>query len=161
MDFSLKLKRIFDEEYIKSVISEMWNDVCEDGHDLEDFDPKVNENCWVRLDDIGLYNLHPSNSSTLEIHAFIRPKHRKEKSEESGREILKWILDNAPEQYHKVIAQVPSLYPNVKDFCIKNGFKIEGINRMSHMKNGNLFNQWMLGITREEIKNLLKCKMVA
>lgn len=146
------LERTHDTELIKSIVSEMWDCVCEDGHDLETFDPKPDANCWVKLDDIGLYNLHPHNSSTLEIHAFILPEYRKDKSEESGKEILKWMLEKSPVQYQKVIAQVPFLYPNVKEFCMKNGFQVEGVNRLSHKKDGVLHDQWLLGITREEIK---------
>ncbi len=134
----------------------MWDNVCEDGHTMDTFDPKVHANCWVKLDEIGLYNLHPHNSSTLEIHAFILPEHREKHSEESGKEILRWILEKGPEQYEKVIAQVPFLYPNVKDFCIKNGFQIEGVNRLSHKKNGILYDQWLLGITRDEIKEAIQ-----
>jgi len=132
----------------------MWDCVCEDGHSLKDFDPKPDENCWLSIADIGMYNLHPHNSTTLERHAFILPAKRKENAMLTGKEILKWILENAPEQYQKIIAQVPSIYPNVKDFCIKNGFQVEGINRLSHKKNGEIVDQWLLGITREEIKRL-------
>ena len=56
----------------------------------------------------------------------------------------------------KVIAQVPFLYPNVKDFCLKNGFVVEGINRLSHQKDGVIVDQWLLGITRDEIEEGLK-----
>ncbi len=132
----------------------MWDCVCEDGHKLEDFDPKPNENCWINIDKVGMYNLHPDNSTTLEIHAFILPEKRKKHSIETGKQILKWILENAPEQYQKVIAQVPCIYPNVKDFCIYNGFKIEGVNRLSHKKNGKIVDQWLLGITRKEIEEI-------
>ena len=153
----MKLHRTWNKELIKSVVSQMWDHVCEDGHSLDAFDPKPNENCWVSIEDIGMYNLHPHNSTTLEIHAFILPTKRKEHSKLTGQEILKWILDNAPKQYQKIIAQVPSIYPNVKDFCIKNGFQVEGVNRLSHKKNGEIVDQWLLGITREEIKEAMLC----
>ena len=134
----------------------MWDCVCEDGHALEEFDPEPNVNCWIKMGGYGLYCLHPHNKSTLEIHAFILPEHRKEHSLDTGKAVLKWILNESPKQYEKVIAQVPFLYTNVKDFCLKNGFQIEGVNRLSHKKNGKLINQWLLGITREEIKRFLK-----
>ena len=149
---ALKLERTFDREYIRSIVVEMWNSICEDGHSISDFEADEYANCWVKMGDIGLYNLHPHNSSTLEIHAFILPEYRQEYAEASGVEILKWLEGNVPEQYQKVIAQVPFLYPNVKDFCVKNGFQIEGVNRLSHKKNGKLVNQWLLGITRDEIR---------
>ena len=154
MDTSLKLERVIDKDYIKSVLSKMWDNVCEDGHALSDFDPKVLETCWVKVGDYGLYCLHPHNKVTLEIHAFILPEHRKEQSIKTGKEILKWIYKEC-EQYKKIIAQIPALYPNVKKFCLKQGFQLEGINRLSHLKNGELVDQWLLGITRDEIEVIL------
>ncbi len=151
----MKLERTYNSDIIKSIVAEMWDCVCEDGHTLEDFDPKPNLNCWIKMGDYGLYCLHPHNKSTLEIHAFILPIHREAHSLDTGREILKWILAEAPEQYQKVIAQVPRLYPNVRNFCIKNGFTLEGVNRLSHKKNDVLVDQWLLGITRKEIKGFL------
>ena len=132
----------------------MWDNVCEDGHTIEEFDPEPEANCWVAMGDYGVYCLHPHNRVTLEIHAFILPEHRKEHSEMSGKKILEWIYSEA-EQYKKVIAQIPKLYPNVRDFCLKQGFALEGINRMSHLKDGKLMDMWLMGITREEIKGLL------
>ena len=151
----MKCERTFDNELIKSIVSTMWNCVCEDGHHLDDFNADVEANCWVKMGDYGLYNLHPHNSSTLEIHAFILPEFRKEQSALSGQAILKWIANEAPKQYQKVIAQVPFLYPNVRDFCFSNGFQLEGVNRLSHKKNNVLVDQWLLGITRNEIEALL------
>jgi len=148
------LERTHDVDYIKSVLAEMWDCVCEDGHTLNDYKVETEANCWIKMGDYGLYVLHPANGSTLEIHAFILPEHRKNHSLDTGKEILKWVANKSPEQYQKVIANVPHLYPNVKDFCIKNGFQIEGVNRLSHKKNGKLVDQWLLGITREEIVRL-------
>ena len=154
MDSILILERTYDESYIKTIVSEMWDCVCEDGHTLEEWLPEPKANCWIRMGDCGLYCLHATNKTTLEIHAFILPEFRKEHSLQSGKEILRYICDNTT--YTKVIAQVPFLYPNVKDFCLKNGFVVEGINRLSHQKDGVIVDQWLLGITRDEIEEGLK-----
>ena len=151
----MNITRTFDEKYIKSIVSKMWDNVCEDGHSLDDFDPQTEANCWVRVDDVGLYNLHPHNSTTLELHAFILPEKRKQYSRASCNELFRWILDKAPKQYQKIIAQVPFLYPNVKDFSLRQGFQIEGINRLSHLKHGDIHDQWLLGITIDEMKGVV------
>lgn len=155
-------KRTFDYELIEKIIStpEIFDFICEDG--FEKFDQSLintEKDCWVSIssDDlcVGVYHLHPHNSVTLEIHAHILSEHRKEHSIASGKAILQWVLDECPDNYQKIIAQVPKLYHNVKVFCEINGFKVEGVNRLSHVKNGTLHDQWLLGITREEIKSFL------
>ena len=39
----------------------------------------------------------------------------------------------------------------LESFCLKVGMQEEGINRQSYMKNGKIYDQWHLGITRNEI----------
>jgi RimJ/RimL family protein N-acetyltransferase len=151
-------QRTHDHDLIKSILfhPEIWKTIAEDGQDQTFFDIDTNKNCFVEIKEketIGLYILHAHNSATLEIHAHILPEHRQKHSIESGRIILKWILDNTG--YHKVIAQVPEIYPNVKKFCINNNFKVEGVNRKCYWKDGKLIDQWLLGITKQEIEEFL------
>ncbi len=159
MDINVIAKRTTDAELIKSIVflPEIFDCISEDG--IDDFESDVNRDCWISIkkDDlcIGIYHLHPHNSATLEIHAHILPEHRERYSIDSGKAILKWILDESPDMYQKIIAQVPKLYPNVKAFCEINGFVVEGVNRLSHRKNGTLHDQWLLGITRDEIERFL------
>jgi hypothetical protein len=155
LDISLKVERTLDTGLIKDVVSKMWDNVCEDGHSFDEWDPEPESCAWLTVGECGLYSLHATNKTTLEMHAFIKPEHRKEYSDESGKAILKWILIESPAQYKKIITQVPKLYPNVKNFCLRHGFVLEGINRLSHQKNGELVDQWMFGITRDEIKEVL------
>jgi len=153
--------RIFDTDLIKAVITrdDMWATVAEDGQNKGDYLADVINECWIMITDddelVGLYNLHVHNSITIEIHAHILPEHRKKYSKDSGRAALEWIYLNSPE-YKKVIAQIPVIYENVKKFTCSFGFKEEGINRMSYLKNSVIVDQWMLGITREEIEGYLK-----
>lgn len=101
-----------------------------------------------------LYNIHARNSVTAEIHAHVVPKHRKQYSKETGYHALRWIYENAP-TYHKVVAQIPVIYENVRQFTIGFGFQDEGINRQSYLKDYQIVDQWMLGITRDEIGETL------
>jgi RimJ/RimL family protein N-acetyltransferase len=87
----------------------------------------------------------------LQIHANVLPEHRKQHAKETGQKALDWIVENLPE-IHKVVAFIPALYPNVRDFTASFGFKIEGVLTQSHQKNGVLHDQWILGITRPEIE---------
>ena len=123
--------------------------------------PDVVADCWVAIRDgdkvIGLYNLHPHNSCTLEIHAQILKEYRKEYSAATGEAVLRWIVKNAPSSYQKLIAQIPVIYENVKLFTCSQGFQVEGVNRMSYRKNGVLCDQWLLGQTMDEVEGNLIC----
>lgn len=156
----MRIERTFDAEIIKSVMlhPDIWETCAEDGQHPAMFEPETEADCWLNVlrgtSLVGMYNVHAHNSVTLEIHAQILPEYREECAKESSRQVLQWILDNAPE-YQKVIAQIPTLYPNVKHFTMNAGFQEEGINRLSYMKNGKLYNQWLLGITKPEIEAFL------
>lgn len=153
----MRCERTYDDELVRSLITrnDIWATIAEDGQDIDDFTPNCESDCWLLMTEgsnvIGLYNLHPHNSCTLEIHAHVMPECRKMHSDETGRLALQWIIDNAPSMYQKIIAQVPEIYPNVRAFCEKNGFVLEGTNRQSYRKNGIIMDQWLLGITRQEI----------
>ncbi len=156
----ITVERTLDADLIKSVMlhPDIFKTVAEDGQEPGDFKINVDSEAWVSMsvndELIGLYVFHPHNSVTLEIHAHILPKFRKEHAIESGKMALTWFLENG--NYQKLIAQVPVMYENVKNFCLINGFKIEGVNRMSHMKNGELMDLTLLGITRQEVEDFLK-----
>lgn len=152
--------RTYDSGIVKDVMTTpaLWATIAEDGQDEIDFEPEVREECWLlMLNDevlVGVYNIHALNSVTLEIHAHVLPEYRKPYSKATGYAALKWIYENASE-YKKVIAQIPTIYENVKCFTCSFGFKEEGINRLSYLKNGEIVDQWFLGITRDEIEKVL------
>lgn len=160
MGFSLITERTFDRDLIKSVItrSDMWSTVAEDGQNPDEWVPDVDGQCWLYMEDegqmIGLYNIHAHNSITVEIHAHVLPECRKTHSRETGLSVLNWIYTKHPE-YKKVVARIPFIFENVKNFTCSFGFKVEGVNRQSYLKNGDIVDQWMLGITRDEIKETL------
>lgn len=150
-------ERTFDVELIKSILfnDQIWNSIAEDYQDQASITIDPNKDCFMAIHAgetiIGCYILHPHNSATLEIHAHILPEYRKLYSIESGRTILKWFKNEAPENYQKLIAQIPVIYPNVRDFCTKLGFDMEGTIKNSYWKGGELISQWILGISRGEI----------
>jgi len=163
MDSGLEAIRTYDDHLIKAIMTlpEMWATVAEDGQSPVLYEPNVEDEAWVLITKdggeelIGAYRIHSHNSVTVEIHAQILPEHRKEHGKESGRTILKWILDNADPDCQKVIAQIPEIYPNVINFTKGQGFKEEGVNRLSYKKNGIIVDQVLLGITRSEIESVL------
>jgi len=146
--------RVSDPEVVKSFLlrPEIFATIAEDGAD--DFEPDMERNIWLLMksDDteVGIYQIERINGITAQIHANVLPEHRKPHSKATGRAALDWIVANLPD-IHKIIAVIPVLYPNVRDFTLSFGFTLEGINRQSYLKGGAIYDQWILGITRPEI----------
>lgn len=153
MDIGLKAERTFDIALVWQIINhpEIMECISEDG--LNQHNPDVIREFWVAIfndqDVIGIYNIHQIYSKTWQIHAHILPQHR-DYAKESGRVILRWALGHI--QFNKLQAIIPDLYPNVYHFTLGQGFKDEGLMRESYFKNGDLYDQHILGISRDEIE---------
>jgi len=146
--------RITDPEVVKSFLlrPEIYATIAEDG--CGDFEPDMERNIWLLMKsgdtEVGVYQIERINGITAQIHANVLPEHRKPHSKATGRAALDWVYANLPD-IHKIIAVIPTLYPNVRDFTLLFGFVLEGVNRQSYAKNGAIYDQWILGITRPEI----------
>lgn len=100
---------------------------------------------------IGVYRLHWIGGVCLQGHAHILPSYRKEYSQKSCHAALKWLVKYV-RRCHKVDCWVPFVYPNVKSFLTACGFSEQGLSRKSFMLDGQLHDQWIMGITREEMQ---------
>lgn len=152
----MKTERIFDAELIAKVMNmpEIVETVAEDGWEGP-YIPDVEGEAWLAMIHdqtlIALYRLHAMNSIAVQIHAHVLPVYRKTPlSKQTGRQALDWIMDNT--EAHKVVAMIPSVYPNVRDFTQSFGFELEGTLKESYRKNGEIHDQWLLGITRDQIE---------
>lgn len=153
---TLTAQRTLDYGMAIWVVNQVFDEISEDGVDT--FLPDVINENWVTLFDgddcVGMYRVHQLNSISHQIHAFILPEHRERWAKESGRVILKWCLDNL--EFNKLIAEIPDKYINVYKFTKGMGFKDEGINRQSFLKDGKIWDTYRLGQTRKEIKEWLQ-----
>lgn len=151
MGADLTVTRIYEPLIIKAVLSQMLEEIAEDGYNFEQFRPDVNGEAWVAVHDRNeihaLYNFHAMNSSTLMIHSHVLKKFRKD-SLKLGQEALRYF---ASTDYHKLIVEVPAIYRHIRIYLLRLGFKPEGINRESYLKNGTYIDQHRFGITRGEL----------
>ncbi len=143
--------RTHDIGFIKSVVGSMWDDVAEDGQSIEGWEPEVVSECWLNINDMAAWCLHAENSTTLIVHAHVLKAYRYA-SEEIGLAVWAWISENC--DYEKVNASIPFIHPNVKKYAERVGMVQEGINRFSYCKNGEIVDQWLMGITRDEMKEM-------
>jgi hypothetical protein len=68
-------------------------------------------------------------------------------------EFFAWF-DTLPDQCIKLVASIPFCYENVYNASKRVGFIDEGVNRKSYRKHGKVWDQWNIGLTRDEIKGL-------
>ena len=132
---------------------ELFGRIAEDNPEQKPFEADIESDRYMMIikdeQTIGAWCLYPSNRSTLNIHCNILVEYR-HYGKEAGRLILKWFVEDCPEMYQKLNAEVPTTYPEVYHFTKRHGFTDEGINRLSTRKQGQLVDQWRLGITRDE-----------
>jgi len=85
--------------------------------------------------------------SMLQIHAHFPLSNRKH-SKGSGAEMLRWLRDNAPDQYQKFVAFIPVCYPDVIGFSKREGLSHEGFLTKAFNKGGNMIDLCILGACR-------------
>ncbi len=158
MDTSLTPVRTFDYSIAYAITSmpEIFETISEDG--ITDFTPDVLNEYWVLMltetDQIaGVYRLHEVAGKVFEIHAHMIPAFRNDYAKESGSVILDWCLKNL--DFVKINATIPQKYKNVYHFTKSFGFKDEGVDRNSYIKDGKLYGRYRLGITKEEVEQCL------
>lgn len=151
----LTAARTLDYGLAIEIIDQVFDEISEDGVDV--YIPDVINEHWVALfhmkQCIGMYRLHQINGITFQIHAFILPDYREKWAKESGKVILQWCLDNL--EFNKLVAEIPVKYQNVYHFTKSQGFKDEGINRESFLKDGEIWDTYRLGMTHKEIEQWL------
>ncbi len=153
-------QRTHDTKLIRSIMTNdvIWAATAEDGQEKADFMPYTVSDCWVKmmLDSVcvGLFVFERLNKVLLKVHPAILPEYRGKIGHRAGIEHLRWIYQNEP-ACQKIVAHIPTPYISVKLYAKMLGYREEGINRASYMKNGQLLDQWMLGITRDEIARVI------
>lgn len=145
------IKRIHCVDLIKSTVAPLVSDIVEDGtsHDLLDIDTE--RDCWLACyvdgDYCGLFQVAAYNRTTLDMHCYII-KSKRSSSRECGIMAVRWVKENSPDIYKKIITQVPSIYPHIKRYVERLGFTLEGTYTSSFTKNGELHDLWLFGQDR-------------
>lgn len=149
-----------DMAAVKSFVTqpEIWDAICEVPTDPEFYD--LPEGFWLMMlsgnDLIGVYYIHWIGAACCQIHAHVNPVWRQSiESLQTGKEALRWIYDHLP-QCRKVIARVPTLYENVRAYCELHKMRVEGVNRQSVLRHGELYDEYLIGITRQEIGDYIE-----
>lgn len=144
-----------DMGLIKNLIYQVWDLFAED--DIKEFEPYAGYGVgWLIVtedgDIIGFCKLVIRQVKTVEIHPYCMPDHRA-RCRELGKSILEWCYNN--HTIEKVVGYIGVCHRSLYNTAKKIGFRDEGVNRKAYWKNGEMLDQWCVGITRKEIEAIL------
>ena len=146
-----RIEQSQDYDLVDSIIKdvELFARISEDGVDPDEYQVSQGSVYYLiyKGDELaGVWDLHHVNSTSVQIHANILQQHR-DCAMEAGRLIVEVF---AKSHYHKMIAEIPFVYPDVYHYTKKFGFLDEGVNRLSIEKGGNIVSQWRLGLVKSD-----------
>lgn len=152
----MRIERTADSRLIRSVVTHpsIYPYISDDySPAASEYEPVITDGIYwlacLRGDDLcGLFMVHPWNGITYEIHTCLLPPFRGPLAREATAAVLAWLFGQTPCQ--KVVTQVPATHRTAYRLATDSGLKDEGLNRRSFMKHGELIDQHLLGITREE-----------
>lgn len=148
----MKLERTRDMEKVAAILSHpaIFKHVRDDGvMACEPIDHDAFY--WMMLDDgepAGVFLVHAHNSICYEMHTSILPRAWGDKSADGAQMLLAWAFNTTP--CMKMITAVPAYNRAALRFAKAGGMVEEGNNRSSYLRNGELVDQIMLGITKQE-----------
>jgi len=138
--------RTFDYKRIREIAThpEIYPYVSDDGSPPpEEYEPVQSDEFYYLMFEGGFFLFHPLNYITVEVHTCILPEWRG-RSIKYARRAIAWMFRNT--QYRKIVTHVPEYNRKALAYAQKAGMRIEGVNRKSFMKNGVIYDQYLLGV---------------
>lgn len=103
---------------------------------------------FLKAGDYGLLVGIPVNSIMLDVHVALLPTARG-KAADICLGALMWMANNT--QYVRFVASIPEYNKLAIKLAMNVGMQCIGVNEKSFMKNGNLVNQILFGISKEDL----------
>jgi len=148
----MKAIQIFDQDVIFDTITNdrIYPHVSDDGSPSPS-DYKVNEGCiYVGIVDgeeyLGLFVVHQHNAILFEVHTCLLPCAWGSRSVAAAKTLIDWVFSNT--NCKRLITSVPSNNALARRLAVRSGMVEYGLNPASFQKNGVLFDQIMLGISK-------------
>ena len=145
------IKRTTDIKLIHSVLKdnkiERW--INDDSGNVEEYPILDNIYYLAAYEEelAGLFVCFPLNHATLDGHFAVLPKFYGKKAIKLGRLAIDWIFNNT--HYLKINGSTPAYNKLALKYAQSIGFKPEGINRQSYLKDNKLYDQIYFGLRRE------------
>ena len=147
--------RSFDYDAIREVMThEKLYDVCGDDFQpaREAFEPRTDAAIWyVMAHDgdvlLGLFAIAPQNAICYELHSRILPEAWGPLAREALKGIIQWTFANTPAL--RIVTFCPSYNRLAVKIGLRVGFTEYGVNPKSWMKGGKLWDQILMGISKQ------------
>ncbi len=110
---------------------------------------------WINGKRVGVIFLHHEGSYTLKVHPYFL-KSVMIYCRDIMKSFFAWFLMEIDEQIIKITALVDITKKSVHNFAKNVGFVQEGVNRASLKKGDQIVDQIYFGITRDEIKEVVR-----
>lgn len=162
MGGTLTAERTFDAALVRRIKlrSDIFEETAEEGLTLADAARSIrpHENVYLRVDAgdelVGLFTFQAMNAVTVQVHILILPEHRKQYSMTGSTVALEWLYLRLGE-CRKLAAWIPECFPHVLKHAKKFGFRVEGTLRESYQRDGKLWDQWLLGVSKADLRTVL------
>lgn len=150
----MKIARTTDIEYIKKCITHprLWEHLTDDGSVKKNqYEPPVADSIYWLMPieegiPYGVFLLHPHNYVCYEVHTCLLPEIWG-RTTECTAAVIKWVFTNTPCQ--RIITNVPEYNVLALRLAEESGLTKFGVNTKSYLKGGILFDQIMLGRSKE------------
>lgn len=147
--------RLEDIDFINSVFKhpEIYPYISDDGspQNIEEFSVMpVFLNPFFKFlifESSAVFMLTAMNAITFEIHSMIWPAFRGKTAVEICRQGIEYVFANT--NCKKLVTQIPVMNRAAYALAYKVGLRTEGVNKKSFLKNGILYDQYFMGITKE------------
>jgi len=147
----LIIEQTDDLKAVKDVLTYpgIWETISGDFDDKEAFEVPKDDHIYLlgynEGQVIGLFVVHKRGNNWF-CHVQVKPEYRQEHANEFGTKVLEWVWNNT--EINKLRALIPEIYPNVKAFSELMGFSEESVITNSYVKNGLLYDKWLMMIKR-------------
>lgn len=155
-DVNVTFERTFDLELIRTIITHhrIWPHVSDDGAGApENYRPVDHPAIWYVTvlnhgELMGAWIFTPENSICWGVHTCLLPKAWGSFAHRAAREMCVWIWENTP--CRRIVTTVPTYNRLALAFAKGAGMEQYGLNPQSYQKDGKMYDQILLGISRPE-----------
>lgn len=149
----MRVKRTHDMALVREIVTHpaIWPHSHEDGTSDEWQPEDSDAMMWMLVNDprpVGVFLVHPRGVQCLEMHTCLLPTVWGPAAAHAAQLLLKWAFQNG--NCRKMVTSVPAYNRAALRFAKAGGMTQEGVNRASYLHNGEMIDQIMLGITKEE-----------
>lgn len=103
---------------------------------------------WLKAGSYGMFMGEKRNHVSYEVHTILMPNARG-KAVKIAKGAMNWLFLNTG--CLRVTTRVPSYNKLAQRLSLKTGMKLFGVDEKSFMKDGQLYDQFLYGLSKEEI----------